>query len=65
MLRAQAGENLYVAVITPLEELLAPVVASNLHSLMISLLVILAAIPLVGVYRLAHGRALAGGSKGD
>lgn len=41
------GETIYVAVLAQLDELLAPVIASNLQSLMISILVILASVPLI------------------
>lgn len=37
----------YVAVLTPLDELMGPIIQSNLRSLLISLLIMLAAIPLV------------------
>jgi adenylate cyclase len=40
------GRFAYVAQFTPMNELIGPIIASNLHSLLISLLIMLAAVPL-------------------
>ncbi|MBU1274774.1 MAG: adenylate/guanylate cyclase domain-containing protein [Proteobacteria bacterium] len=41
------GQWNYVAVLTPLDELMGPIIQSNLRSLLISLLIMLASVPLV------------------
>ena len=41
------GRYDYVAVLTPLDELIGPIIQSNLRSLLISLLIMLASVPLV------------------
>ena len=41
------GRFAYVAVLTPLDELIGPIIQSNLRSLLISLLIMLASVPLV------------------